>query len=90
MATAIRINLHSQTINALFTLVMMTSHVVLASEWLDAPYPDDSFNVRAEYGSNATLSCAADMSNGNNETAVAYWILPDMSIMSPGQSIQFR
>ena len=55
---------------------------------MELPYGDDSFNVKAEFNTNVTLSC--NVSSVSAEYEFQYWIAPDMTIMRQNYSTSFR
>ena len=70
-----------------FLIVILIYHVS-ADEWMELPYGDDSFNVKAEFNTNVTLSC--NVSGVSSEYEFQYWIAPDMTIMKESYSSSFR
>ncbi len=69
------------------TCLLLLSPGNAADDWLKEPYGDDSFNIRAEFNSNVTLSCNQSLPVGNEPR---YWIRPDTKIMYAGESEEFR
>ena len=68
-------------------IVIPVCHVA-GDEWMELPYGDDSFNVKAEFNTNVTLSC--NVSSVSSEYGFQYWIAPDMTIMKENYSFSFR
>ena len=63
-------------------------NVVSGDAWMELPYGDDSFDVKAEFNTNVTLSCNVTSVPGSH--VFRYWIAPDMTIMRENFSASFR
>ena len=59
------------------------------ARWMEQPYDDDSFNTKAEYLENATLTCEHDLDIIPKEYEVKYWVRPDMVHMGPNEEETF-
>ena len=70
-----------------FLIVIVLYHVA-GDEWMELPHGDDSFNVKAEFNTNVTLSCT--VSSVSAEYGFQYWIAPDMTIMKENYNTSFR
>lgn len=74
------------------TLLLVAHPSSAAKKWMNWPYDDESdFNVDAKYKEDVLLPCEDDYMKSKNSSTFTpyYWILPDTTVMMPGNEIVF-
>jgi len=74
----------------LFVVLVAAVQAQSLFEWESFPYDNRDFNVQAEYGDDLTLVCNDTRLYEAGDFQVKKWILPDLQIMYPNDTIIFR